>query len=176
MRALRALTAIGISFCLAGIVYAESRDDHDHDRDDRDGESNVVTDAPPSTTATMTLRNDGDCPFWTVRGQVRKPFRGPGAKVKLLCTPFSDLSGGDQQGSQVFPDDECVEGHCGDVDGRGNYTFDVHPRNCQRQLSAEFFCVFVVNLPARVTSPSKPPGGDPNGSAPCNGDFCPDSI
>ncbi len=167
MGALRALTVFTVSFCLVGVVHAEGRSDRDRDNDRDD--ANVVTDVPPACTASMTLNQDANgCSFWTVLGRVRKPYRGPGAEVKLLCQTFSSLAGGEGT-SFVAPDSSaCDASPCpGDVDARGNFSFDIHPI-CEGspQLPAGYFCVFVVHGDGQK---------DPNGSAPCSGDFCPDS-
>lgn len=166
MGALRALTMSAVSFCLVGVVYAEGRSDRDRDNDRDD--ANVVTDVRPACTASMTLKQDANgCSSWTVRGQVRKPYRGPGAAVKLHCQTFSSLAGGGGT-SLVFPSaSACDAPPCpGDVNARGNFSFDIPICEGSPQLPAGYVCVFVVHGDGQT---------DPNGSAPCSGEFCPNS-
>ncbi len=174
---------IVLCLCIAGVVRAD-RDDQDRDDQDHDdSDAQVVTNTPPAARATMTLQtNENGCSVWTVQGKVRKVFRGRGAKAKLLCMPFNELGNGGT--GTVFPPDECDSEVCpGDVDSAGNFTFQIRP-SCEGspQLGPTNFCVFIVHVDEKsdapnsstVGNPNSPPGGDPNGSAPCTGGYCPD--
>ena len=173
MRRLNVGKVAALLCCIAGIVRADGRD-RDGDRDDN---TDVVTDTPPAATATMTKhKDDRGCPAFTVQGKVRKAYRGPGANVKLLCMSYNDLLNGGTP--TVFPPaGNCDGNFCpgnNNVDAAGNFSFEINP-GCEApsQLDPTNFCVFVAHVDEKNRARTGGGGGDPNGSAPCSGGYCP---
>jgi hypothetical protein len=141
----------------------------------------VVTNPTPALSATMTLAGvSGDCFTWNVQGKVKAAYRGFGARVQLLCMPYSSLQQGGCAGAQVFP---VCEGACPqNVDACGNFAFDATTCGTGPQLDNTNFCTFVVHVDGSSSPQScgnntnnSGPVQDPNGTAPCSGGLCPNS-
>lgn len=173
MRANRALFVFILSVSTAVSATAAST-----------AKSEVVTNAPPAVSATMTpVGSDGNgCYTWQVSGKVRPEFRGHGATVHLVCARYNELITG-QSVALVFPVSRCTEDFCpSNVDDCGNFSFLATSCGAP-QLDPSFVCNFVVHVddaqsPQSCNDPHQggvTGGNDPNGSAPCTGGMCPGS-
>jgi len=140
----------------------------------------VVTNPTPALSATMTLVSDPQgCFRWNVQGKVKPAYRGYGASVQLVCMKYSSLSD-----AVVFPrDNPNCDGACAPapVDNCGNFDFDIVRCGPDPQLDNSYFCSFAVHVDVGGSPQNCGNGnnntnsGDPNGSAPCSGGFCPTS-
>src|SRR6476469_4466181 len=90
--------------------------------------SEIVTNAPPALSASMTLvGSSNSCFSWQVTGKVRPEFRGFGASVHLVCMQYNALVNAAGQ-PLVFPNPLSNDdgfGSGANVDACGNFSFPV---------------------------------------------------
>jgi hypothetical protein len=155
-----------IAVCLLGAGLAASNGDV------------IVTNPTPAVSATMGLSASGSCFDWNVHGKVKPAYRGHGASVKLVCQPYSTLGTNVLVfGAGCGNDEFCPP----NVDACGNFSFNIITCGSSPQLDNSYVCNFIVHVddtqaPQACSDKSFPPDGtpgDPNGSAPCAGGFCP---